>query len=216
MILEITKMANLFKTAKTVEAPATKSSKKTKPSVSLAGLEELAKLDAVIKALSTIKATVETEVKDLAFQMFFKEAQDKAARPDNFRAVDGAAEASIEMRKRSSASPVVDDLPLFEMHNIPLEKKITTQRLFSINPRYENNDELLEKVSAALEGIVPDDFIMIQEEQSKMIVSDETVDYAFTNKAPEEIIRAISVLAIKPKLSETDISKLIDDVKGYI
>jgi hypothetical protein len=210
MILEITKMANLFKTAKTVEAPATKSSKKTKPSVSLAGLEELAKLDAVIKA------TVETEVKDLAFQMFFKEAQDKAARPDNFRAVDGAAEASIEMRKRSSASPVVDDLPLFEMHNIPLEKKITTQRLFSINPRYENNDELLEKVSAALEGIVPDDFIMIQEEQSKMIVSDETVDYAFTNKAPEEIIRAISVLAIKPKLSETDISKLIDDVKGYI
>jgi hypothetical protein len=208
---------SMFKTAKAIETTPAKKAADKKDQVALPGLLHLAEIDALMKSLAGLKTTLEQEVKAEGFDHFFDVAQKTGKRPDNFRGVDGIATASIEMRKRSTASALSEEeQALFEKHNLPTQKVVSVQKLFGINPAFANDDALLEKVSVALEGIVPDNFIVVQEEKFKIVVGDETMDAAFTNKAPREIIEAITVMAIKPKLESTDIAKIINDVKGML
>jgi adenosyl cobinamide kinase/adenosyl cobinamide phosphate guanylyltransferase len=205
-------MANLFGKAKAIEITKPAAKKDTKELVNLTGLEELAQIDAAIKALTSMKKTVEADVKAEAFDHFFDKVVETHKRPDNFRGVEGIATASIEFRKRSTTSPITEEeMPLFVDNKIPLETIVTVQKLFGINPAYANNDALLEKVSAALEGIVPDDFIVVQEEVSKKVVSEEAMDAVFAAKRPNfELVKAISVMAIKPKLEKTDLPAIME------
>lgn len=207
---------NLFAKAKTVAAPA-KAAKKNKDEVQLPGIQQVAELDALIKALSAAKTSLEADVKAAGFDHFFNEAQATAKRPDNFRGMDGTASASIEMRKRSTTSALTaDEVALFEKHGLKVEKAIAVQEMFGVNTTYATNTKLLEKVSVALEKIVPDDFFVVQEEKSKFVVSEETMEKAFAIKAPREIIHSISTMAIKPKLEVTDLSEILKNVKGLI
>lgn len=204
-------MANLFNKAKAIAPTKPAAKKDSKSEVTLTGLEELAQIDAVIKALTSMKKTIEADVKGEAFDHFFTQVQETGKRPENFRGVEGIATASIEFRKRSTTSPISEEeMPLFVDNKIPLQTIVTVPKLFGINPVHANNEALLEKVSAALDGIVPDDFIVIQEEVSKQVVSEEAMDAAFTAKAPYEVIKAISVMAIKPKLAKTDLPVIME------
>ena len=206
---------SMFKTAKTIEAkPAAK--KNNKAEVQMKGLEQLAEIDALVKSLSGIYKSLESKVKSAAFDHFYSFVGD--SRPASFRGVEGIASASLEMRKRSTASALSEaEQALLAQHNLPTEKSIATNKMFGINPIYAENDALLAKVEAALAGIVPDDFIVLQEEKSKVVVTDETIELAFRSKTtPAEVIQAITVLAIKPKLEVTDINKILADVKALI
>ena len=208
---------SLFKTAKATAAPKAASKKSDKDEVALKGLQQLAEIDALMKALAGMKTTLEASVKADAFDHFFGVAQATAKRPDNFRGIDGIASASIEMRKRSTASALSEEeIALFEEHGLKVEKVVAVQKLFGINPAYASDDALLEKVSAAIESFVPADFIVVQEEKSKMVVGEATIEQAFADKAPREIIEAITVMAVKPKLETTDIAQIMDDVKALI
>ena len=207
---------NLFAKAGKVAAPA-KAAKKNKDEVQLPGLQQVAELDALIKALSAAKASLEAGVKSAGFDHFFNEAQATAKRPDNFRGLDGTASASIEMRKRSTASALsADEIAMLEANGLTVEKAVAVQEMFGVNPSYATDTALLEKVSAALEDIVPTDFFVVQEEKSKFVVSEETMEKAFAIKAPREIIQSISTMAIKPKLEVTDISVIMENVKGLL
>ena len=210
-------MASLFAKAKTV-APAKAATKKsTKDEVQLDGLQQLAEIDALIKALTAAKTTIEQSVKSDAFDHFFSLAQADAKRPENFRGIDGNASASIELRKRSTASALSDEeVALFEQHGLVVEKAVSVQKLFGINPAYASDDNLLEAVSNAIADIVPADFIVVQEEKSKNVVGDATMDKAFSIKAPREIIEAITVMAVKPKLANTDIAEILSNVKTLL
>jgi hypothetical protein len=209
--------ANLFKKAVALEAPIAAAKKADKKEhVELKGLKELAEIDALIKSLSTIKASLEADVKGKGFDTFFEMAQN-GKRPDSFRGTDGTASASVEMRKRSTASVLSDsEVDLLTSHGIKVEKKVTTQMLFAINPSYAADGELLEKVSEAISAIVPEDFIMVQEEKSSNVVSDETIEAAFAKRAPREVIKTITTMALKPKLETTDLKVILDDIKHYI
>jgi len=210
-------MANLFAAAGKVAAPKSPAKKADKAEVQLPGLQQLAEIDALMKALAGAKTSLEQEIKATAFQHFFDEAQETAKRPDNFKGLDGIASASIEMRKRSTASALSEDeQKMFEANNLKFEKIVSVQQLFGINPAYASDDKLLQKVSAAIEKIVPADFIVVQEEKFKYVVGDETIEAAFKNKAPREIIEAVTVMAIKPKLESTDIATIIEDVKSLL
>jgi len=208
---------SLFTNAKAVDAPKSAAKKNTKVEVALKGLQQLAEVDALIKALSSVKTSLEQSVKAEAFDHFFDEAQATAKRPENFRGIDGIASASIEMRKRSTASALSEEeKEMFEANGLVVEKVVSVQHMFGINPSYAADNKLLEKVSTALEGIVPADFIVVQEEKSKFVVGEATIEKAFTSKAPREIIEAVTVMAIKPKLEATDINAIINDVKSLI
>jgi hypothetical protein len=210
-------MASLFANAKAIPAKKSAAKKSDKDEVQLTDLKQLAELDALIKALSAAKTTLDAQVKAEAFDHFFDEAQATAKRPDNFRGIDGIASASIEMRKRSTASALSDDeVKMFEAHGLTVEKAVSVQQLFGVNPIYATDTKLLNKVSKALENIVSADFFVVQEEKFKFVVTDETMEKAFSTKAPREIIEAISTMAIKPKLETTDIAQILKNVKDLI
>lgn len=209
---------NLFANA-TAVSPTKAVTKKSsaKDVVQLSGLEQLAQINALMKALDGVKTSIEQGVKSDAFEHFFAEAQATAKRPDNFKGVDGIASASIEMRKRSTASALSDDeVAMFKANSLEVEKVVSVQQLFAINPTYAADSKLLKKVSAALADIVPADFIQVQEERSKFVVGDDTMDAAFKNKAPREIIEAITVMAVKSKLEVTNIGSIMDSLKTLL
>lgn len=199
--------AAVVKTAKPAKAGKTE--------VQVVGLKTLAEVDALIKALSTIQATLSAEVKTFAFDHFYTTAH--GVRPTSFRGVDGDASASIEMRKKSTMSVLGEaEQKLLTDAGVPFEKMVATQKMFGINPKYSEDQVLLAKVEAALTGQVPEDFIVVQEEKSKFVVTDATVEQAFAKSASRDVIAAVTVLAIKPKLAVTDIAAIMDDVKAMI
>lgn len=203
---------SMFANAKVVKAA--KAPKAGKVEVKMVGLQSLAEVDALIDALSALKTTLAAEVKSAAFEHFISVADGK--RPDNFRGVEGIASASIELRKRSTTSPLGEaELALLAEHDIPAEKLVATQKMFGIDPKYTGDTALLDVVSAALEGKVPEDFIVVQEERSKTVVTDETLRVAFS-KNVRDVIAAVTVLAIKPKLDETDLGRIMDDLRAVI
>lgn len=206
---------SMFANAKPVETKKPAGKKSAKQEVSLVGLQTMAEIDALMKALAGMKEAVEAGVKADAFDHFYSTADGK--RPTSFRGVDGIASASVELRKRSTMSALSEtEQALLTEHNVPFEKLIATQKLFGINPVYAEDTALLGKVETALSGIVPADFIVVQEERSKSVVTDATLDTAFAQRTPREVIQAITVLAVKPKLAVTDLVSIMDDVKKMI
>ena len=207
----------MFSTAQATPVKTTKAAGSLVNAVPLAGLCQLAEIDAVIKALLAAKTTIEAGVKSDAFDHFFDQAQKIASRPENFRGVDGYASASIEMRKRSTASALsAEEIEMFQAQKLVIEKVVSVQKYFVINQTYANDMGLLGKVEAALKGIVPTDFIQVQEEKSKYVVGDATITAAFAQKAPRHIIEAITTMAIKPLLINTDIKEIFKNVKTLL
>lgn len=210
-------MANLFKKAAPTAEPKKATKKSTKKEFVLDGLETLSQLDYVIKAATGIKASVEGPIKTAAMDIFMEEAKANSKRPDNFTGYERTATASVEMRKRATSSALsAAEIEMLAKFGITLEQVITTQKLFGVNPKYAEDESLLEKVSKAIEGIVPDDFFVIQEEQSKMVVSDKALDEAFSKKAPREVIETLTTMALKPKLFNPDVEKILNDLKDVI
>lgn len=221
----------MFSTAKVI-APAAKTTK-AKAENQLEGLEQLAQVDALIKSLEAVKATLDAEVKSRALNIFIETANGR--RPESFRGLEGTASASIELRKRSTTSPLNEDqIKLLASKGVAGEKVIVTNKMFGINPVHAENQELLAKVEAALKDIVPADFIVLQEEKSKIVVTDkamETVfkeihmargaaknkeEFAAVSQEARTFIETVGVLAIKPTLQSTDVASLFDKVRGYV
>jgi O-acetyl-ADP-ribose deacetylase (regulator of RNase III) len=207
----------MFKNATVISPKAPAASKKsTKQEIALTGLLQLAELDAAIKALGGMKEALEQSVKAQAFDEFMDMAAD-GTRPESFRGVEGIASASVEMRKRSTNSALTEsEVALLEAHGLKAEKVIATPKLFGINPKHAENTELLAAVEAALADIVPEDFIVIQEERSKMVVGDAVIEQAFKSKSPREVIQAVTTMALKPKLETTNIEAILADVRGML
>lgn len=209
---------SLFKNAQKVADPAPKAKKSDKQEVHLDDLHTVAELDTLIKTLTALKGEYETKVKSAACDHFVAEAIRLGKRPENFRGTDGDASASIELRKRSSTAPLNEaEVTLLKGKGVKVEKKVIVQKLFGINPKYAEDEKMLDKVSKAIAKFVPEDFIVVQEEKSAEIVSDETIESIFTNpKIVKDCIGTVTTLAIKPKLEKVDIDEIIQNVWDLI
>jgi len=207
----------MIKNAKSLEEkPSKKASKKEE--VEIAQLSELAKLDALIKTLTAMKANVEMSVKEAAFTKFIDDAKVTHKKVDSFRGIDGDTSASMEMRKRSTASKLsAEEVAYLTSKNVPVETLVETQKLFAINPKYASDEVLMEKVEAAMEKALKDivdtsEFFVVQDERSKTVVSDETIAKAFAGEIDEQVIRMITVMAVKPKCDSFDIVTTLKSV----
>lgn len=214
-------MAGLFAKAGKLEKPKTPRAKKERDEVPMAQLQSLCEIKALIQSLTATAATLETEIKDAGFEHFME--LETNTRPESFRGTDGLASASIEMRKRSTNSPLnEDEVKVLEAHKVTPHKQVITTGLFAINPAYAADQTLLAKVEKALAKVVPEDFIVQQEEVAKLVVTDEMLDAAFKRRAAEPkvarvLIELMTVMAIKPKLAaEYPMEKLIDNVKAIV
>jgi len=218
---------NLFSKPKSVEAfVAPKAGKAGKPQVTILGLMNYTSVDVAVKALGALGKTMAADIKEFAKTEFMAMTKIVGHRPDNFKGVeivDGVtATASMELRKRSSASSLTEEeAELLKGYGLKVETKIAVNKLFGINPKYAENEELLAKVSAAIEAFVPEDFIVEQAEVSSHIVSDETIEAAFkvrdpAGEMPNALFDVVTTLAIKPKMDKVDLPKILDSLKEMV
>jgi hypothetical protein len=90
------------------------------------------------------------------------------------------------------------------------------QKLFAVNPKYAADEALLGKVTKALEKIVPEDFIVLQEERARYVITDEVLAQVFSKKAPREVLELCTSMSCKPQLAHTDINRILDFVCGLL
>lgn len=208
----------MFSNAQTLKTA--KSSKKADAvTVALPGIEALASIDAVIKALTTIKATVEAEVKSRAAIEFIKTGSEKKAKPENFKASEGVATASVQLKKRASNSTLsAEEVALLTDAGVSFETVEEVVSTFVINPAYKDDQALLGKVEKALKGVkgIPEDFILLQEGKSKTITTDASLDEVF--KLGQDQIKlllpVVSTIAVKPTIE--DVTAAYDIVKELL
>lgn len=212
-------MANMFTNAKVANKPAKAAKSKDKAEVAIAGLADLAAVDALIKSLTAIKETLETDVKARALDEFKNQVADRG-RVENFRGTDADATASCEFRKRSTASALNEaDIDMLRRYAIPFGQNVTVESCYRINPKYTGDSKLLEKISNAISKVkdVPEDFIELQEGVSKAVVTEDTITVACRNpEAFNAVATVIGTLALKPKLEETDTVEIMDRVRSLI
>lgn len=209
----------MFATAKTLTAPKTAKAKSKAEEIELSGLEDYALIDALIKNLEALKSGIEDKVKSDARELFLIAADKAEKKPANFRGVDGTAEASVELRKRSTRSVLTEEeVAEFELNDIPVEKIVDVSETFVINPAYANDSALLGKIEGAMKKVkgLPEDFIMKQEGSTRWVVSDETVDAVFTRKLARTFLDKICLVALKPKLENPNLKAAIKLAEKFI
>lgn len=212
----------MFDTAKAIPQPPKAKAAAAKEEVEVAGVEQLAMIDALQKALEGIRAGIESGVKAEGLRRFELHVREHGTRPQSIKAIERGASASIELRRKGSNIALNDQqVTLLTEYGIQPKKDVTTPALFALNPSYCEDSALLEKVEAALAGIVPPDFIVRQEERSRYTVDEallEQVAKLLHNKrdVPVDVLTAVTVLACKPKLVTTNIVAILDFVRGLI
>lgn len=211
----------MFASAKTLPTTKSKAKGKAKPEVEIAGLQDLAAIDAVIKALTALKGTVEIEVKAKMAEHFLTEGAAKNGRPENFKGTDDKASASCELRARSSSSPLADaDIELLDRHKISHQTVDIVPECYVINPAYRDDQVLLGKVEKALKkvGGLPEDFIMLQQGVSKTITTETSLDEVFrlNRNVAGGLLSVVGVLAVKPKLESGDITDAFTIVQSLL
>jgi hypothetical protein len=211
-------MANLFATAKTIDTPKTAAKKVDRSEVTIKGLQQYAELKALQGAIAAVIGTMESEIKEQAFDLFMEIAEKTHKAPASFNGVEGIATVNLQMRKRGTNSPLNEgELAILTDAGIKAHEETSVQELFAINPAYATDSKLLARVSKALERIVPEDFIVKQEKKAKMVVSNETLEAAFAAETVNpDVVRVVTTLALKPKLSNVDIDTILDDVRDLL
>jgi hypothetical protein len=192
----------MFGNAKVLDNKAKAPSKRNeKDLIEIKGLEEFAYADALEKNIKTWKKTLEGPVKSVALTSFLARAN--GSRPTNFRGVEGNAEASIELRKRGSNSPLNEnEVEILTDKEVPFGEVVDVTGTYVINPEalewLGKNSEKVEKALATIKGL-PKDFILKQEAVVRTVVTDDSIEAAFKSH-DEDAINIVTVLAIKPTI----------------
>lgn len=206
---------NMFATAEVVAAPKKASGKvDTRPRHLMGDLENLALINAAQESLKGVKEVFEKRVKDRMKTIFVTEGMLTKRRPVNFRGFERTAEASCELRKRGDNSPLNElEIAAFEKAGIPTKDVVIVPERFIINPVYADNQKLLAKISAALQGVegIPADLFQRQAEEVKVCVPEEAMDKLFQISAEtddekkfqvERLLDSVCVLAVKTEILE--------------
>lgn len=213
----------MFKNAKTLQTP-TRAKKGEKPTEPMKGIRVVAILDGLIKALGSLKETFDGEVKASALDMFVKAGSESHKRPENFKASEGDATASIEMRKRSTASALNDgEAEMLDNESIPYDTLTVAPKLYAINPKYAGDEVLMKRIETALTkalkgtDIPADDLFVVQEEVTKRVVSEKTLDAVFSAETvSSDIVSICTVLAIKPKVENFNVVAALKEIKDLL
>lgn len=166
-------MSNLFEAAAEKvgsETTAKRGSGKTKPEIDVNGLRHYAALKNAQKQIEAALETLKADVNGAAIDYFLN-----AQRKDSIQGVEGDTTASLQLRKRTSRS-VLSDQEYSVLSDLGIDTDLAADARFYINNDYAEDSDLLGKVSAALEGVVPADFLKAT--SPKYVVSGNAVDQA--------------------------------------
>lgn len=213
---------NMFQTAK--KAPVKNTAKKanaTPETVAIEGLQDFAAVCAVMTSLDAIKKSLEGGIKAEGSSIIIAEGVRLKRRPENIKAADGAASASIQLKAKASniAIPEEDQAILAE-DNIPLKTTDNVTKTFIINPEYANDEGLLAKVAKALSKVpgLPTDFIQMQEDTKVVCDGDNTLNAIFALGDADKVNRylpLVTSVAVKPTFTE-DVERAIEIVSAML
>ncbi len=164
--------SNLFEQAAAkvgTEAPA-KGKGKAKHQINIDGLREYAALKNAQKQIEAALETLKEDVNGAALDYFLN-----SQRSDSINGIEGDTTASLQLRKRSTRS-VLSDQEALVLNELNVDILHDADARFYINNDYSEDAELLGKVSAALDGIVPADFLKAT--QAKYVVGPKAVGQA--------------------------------------
>lgn len=200
---------NLFTSAKTLPAKAAKAKKAEVPAIEIEGLENYAALDALEKAVKTLKETARVAVTDAATDIFVNTGTKINAKPENFKAMEGNATASIQLKQRSSASGLTEiEAAQLDEAGIPTQVVEDRPETYIFNPAHL---EWLAKNGAAVSKALiklgaPDDVIQLQESTKKTVTTAESLDVLFAKPAKtiNELIAIVGSIAVRPSFEDQD------------
>jgi superfamily II helicase len=203
---------NLFTSAKTIAAKPTAGKKAAKVTTLIEGLEIYAAIDHSVKWLTTIGKTIKADIIDVVTEKFIRDGIAKRGAPVNFDGSEGAAVASIQLRKRSSASGLNDiEIEMAAKYNVPTETVSDRPETFIINT--DHLDWLLKnsaKLSAVLNKFgAPPDLFQKQEATTKVVTTDDSIDHVFRNFHDQPSVIAallpvVTVISVGPKFKAED------------
>lgn len=220
---------SIFKNAasKAPVKPTKAKTAKVDPTITLSGLEAFASICAFEKALESIKKTLEGDLKAAGVAIMVTDGIAIARRPENLKAVEGLAEASVQLRCKASNIPLsAEDAERITAHDIPLKTIDKVTDTFIINPAYATDEKLLDKVSRALEKVpgLPEDFIQKQEDKVVIVDGDNTLNALFAltddNGKPnrdliEGLLPLVTSTSIRPKLN-AELETAIENVASLL
>jgi len=165
---------------RTIAQPAPRRAKPSSDDmVPIKGLAEFGATDAVVKALKTLHETLCNGLKEATLERFINAGISKGGRPANFKAIEGKATASIQLKNLSSAL-TVDAQEILNRHGIPLLVTDEIAETFVINPKYAEDAVLFGKLEKALAKIgAPEDLFLHQSKKKVCAKGDETLDAIF-------------------------------------
>lgn len=189
---------NFFKNAQPVKAGKKKATD-NKIRQEVDGLATLASIDVVMKTLDTLKKEAEAVVKRQMREFFVLRGCATNRRPDNYIGFEDTASASLELRKRSTAS----SLDEFQVETLTEEGiSVAHETTYSLNQEVLTPEvmALVEKALNKVPGIPTNLFTVT----SKTVVTDESLNQIFTKGEVKAkmLLDLVGVLAIKPKVEE--------------
>lgn len=202
---------SIFEKAKaaSVPGPVPKGKKSEARELDMKGMETYASLIAVGDQIDTLAKSIGAKIKANMAIEFIKTGMKGGRTPENFKGVEGVAKGSCELRRRASNRPLsADEIALLNQHDIPTVEDDVVVETYIINPAYAADEDMLLKISKALEGVpgLPEDFILHQS-QKKTTVTAESVNAVFALKDAKVIaslIPLVATLALKPVMSDLD------------
>ena len=214
-------MTNLFDNAKVAPAAKTNGKKADKVDVKIDGLHTVAALDAAEKAIAGLKKSLRGTIDTQIVDYFVNASAETKRQPENFRGYEEDASASCELKKRSVKSPLNEvEVKILAENNIPFEEIVDRAETFIINPKYVEDEKLMMRVGMTLGKIpgMPEDFIQKQEAVRSTVVSEESLPTVFAGPTDKvaELLRIVGVIALKPKLDETNLAEVMELIRDLV
>lgn len=214
---------NLFSAAKTVVDPTPKK-KGAKEEIFIEDLDTYVAIDTLEKTLEGCKESFKIQIVKKMIDTFIKNTLAVQDRPENFKGIGKNSEASCELRKRSSKSPLsVTEVAILTQYGVTTEKVILTparEERFSINPEIVGNAKLAELVSTALGKIKELQGMDIlfreapKEAETVDIVSDQSFKDAATITSTDALKQIYEVIATpsvgKPKMNTDNLQDVLN------
>ena len=201
--------ANLFEKAKAAQPTKPKAKGKAKPEINVEDLRMYAALNAAQKTIATLVDSLKESVNDQALEAFLA-----SQKKDSINGVDGDTNASLQLRKRTSRS-VLSDHEQTVLAELGIDISKSADSRFYISNKYAEDTELLGKVSDALDGIVPDDFL--GHTGDKYVVGDKAVIQALEiddANTRRDVLKMVATQAARTKFggSHDEMLEILDEV----
>lgn len=205
----------MFAKPKTVQTIAPTATKKTKESAAdqVAGFEEVAAIDACIKALDGLKKLKAGILQSKLRAQLVAEGLRTKGKPESRKLAEGLATGAYYLRKRDTRSPLSgEELDLLSTVGktvcddsgaiVEIEGYTTTvpvqPAMLAVNPAYAEDTSLLEKLDEAVKQAkikLPDDFIIQQPAVVKIVVADEAIENLFRRSKADQVEACLDMLA---------------------